>query len=541
MFHVRDGAARELALKLLTAQTPGILRRFQREGEVTARLRHPGIVSVHAAGEDQGRPYLVYELVSGASLAERLPGLDRPARLRLVREVAEAVGYAHSQGVLHRDLKAENVVVDAAGHARVVDFGLAQVADAERLTRTGAWVGSPASMSPEQIAGARERFGPPTDVWGLGVLLYLALVDRLPFEGSTVVEFMAQVSAAAPEAPRALDPTIDAALERVCLTALTREPQDRYPDGTAFAAALGAACSPDLPGEPAPRGRRLEAGLAVVAVAATVAIAVALQAGRKDRPTSGPAPATQSLVRAPTPSPEELVSQAREAAQVADAARIVELLEPLLERPELPVAARAEAEELLAGAYAFRAEGLRRAGDLAGAGAALDAACALAPSLTLVHLERAWLLSDQGQPAEALRFFARALQANPTQASAHFGRGLCLERLGSPREALEAFEQAVALSEKPRYAVRLARTRESLGDLVEAVEGIAQALARGAEGAGRAELLLERGRLRLALGAFSEALADCDAALVLVPQDPRALELRRTVSTRLAATAKEGD
>ncbi|MCA8923101.1 MAG: serine/threonine protein kinase, partial [Planctomycetes bacterium] len=323
VFRVRDPAGRELALKVLGSATPSSVKRFELEGKVTASLRHPGIVAVYAAGEVGGHPYLVYELVSGATLAERLPDLGRAARLNVVLQVAQALGYAHAQGVLHRDVKAENVIVDGNGQARVVDFGLALVVGTERMTRTGAWVGSPSYMSPEQIAGHRDRFGPPTDVWGLGVLLYTVLAGRVPFDGQSVVELMAQIAGATPPPLREFDPDCSPELEAVCLRALAKAPAQRYADGAAFAAALEQAIQ--QPG--ASTGARwVRRG--AVALALTLALGGVLWGAG----TGGP-PAADS--DKPSPRIDEgadVLERARAALAADDALGAIALLEPVVAR-----------------------------------------------------------------------------------------------------------------------------------------------------------------------------------------------------------------
>ncbi|MCA8967869.1 MAG: serine/threonine protein kinase, partial [Planctomycetes bacterium] len=206
-YRVQDALGRQLALKLLLGDlSERRLQRFAREGEIAATLRHPGIVRVHGRGRCAQGCYLVYELVQGEDLESAWRRLSRRQLLEVVLEIAHALGHAHAQGVVHRDLKPANVLLDAEGHARVTDFGLALGAGMDRLTRTGALVGTPHYMAPEQISGSRDRYGPPTDVWALGVLLYRALTDRLPFAGGSLLELMAQIADSDPDSPRALSP-----------------------------------------------------------------------------------------------------------------------------------------------------------------------------------------------------------------------------------------------------------------------------------------------------------------------------------------------
>ncbi|MCA8920230.1 MAG: serine/threonine protein kinase, partial [Planctomycetes bacterium] len=245
---------RDFALKVLKASSPERHARFLREGRLTAALRHPGIVRIHTAGEANGRPYLLYELLEGSvPLSERLASATQEQRVGWVLEVARAVGHAHTQGVVHRDLKAENVLLDEQGRARVIDFGLAFSEEADRLTRSGATPGTPRCMAPEQLAGDRPgrlRVAPTLDVWALGVLLYRCLTGGYPFEGGTLFELAAQICGEAPTPPGRLCPGLSPAVEAVCLRALEKDPARRYAAGDAFADALEAALRDPSRGRP---------------------------------------------------------------------------------------------------------------------------------------------------------------------------------------------------------------------------------------------------------------------------------------------------
>ncbi|MGE0711979.1 MAG: protein kinase [Planctomycetota bacterium] len=256
VYRARDAeAGRDVALKLLLPESgPGQVRRLEREGVATARLRHPGIVGIHDAGEVDGVAYLAYELVEGArTLADVLPAATREERLGLLRDVARAVGHAHAAGVCHRDLKPSNVLVDAGGAPRVADFGLARLEDGTRLTESNAAVGTPLYMSPEQVGGLHEQVGAATDVWALGVMLYQAACDQLPFDGASMVELAMQITSAAPRPLRDHDPTIPRALERLVKRALGRTPSERFPDGEALARALDGYLAGEGFGEDRPR------------------------------------------------------------------------------------------------------------------------------------------------------------------------------------------------------------------------------------------------------------------------------------------------
>jgi eukaryotic-like serine/threonine-protein kinase len=174
------------------------------------------VIGIYQAGVVGGRPCLAYELVEDARpLDEAWRGLAAASRLDLLEEVIDGVAQAHEQGVVHRDLKPDNVLVDAAGRARITDFGLAWIGpDVEHLTQTGAFMGTPATMAPEQVAGDKAQRGPTTDVWALGVLLYLALTDEWPFQAPTVTELLARIVRANPLPPRAVSSVVSRELAR---------------------------------------------------------------------------------------------------------------------------------------------------------------------------------------------------------------------------------------------------------------------------------------------------------------------------------------
>ncbi|MCA8926375.1 MAG: serine/threonine protein kinase, partial [Planctomycetes bacterium] len=274
VLHARDRASgRELAVKVLLGRGHDLrTKRFAREAELATKLAHPGIVTLVDADLEASPPWLAFALVPGAvSLAERWSRLSRSARLDVLLQVARSVGYAHAQGVVHRDLKPANVLVDGRGRAFLIDFGVATGADVERLTLSGAWVGTPYYMSPEQLRGRKEvEVGPPADVWALGVLLYEALTELRPFPGESVVELAERVTTQTPKPVRKLDATIDPRLEAVCARALARDPAERFPDGRAFAEALELALR--APGSVDRRWLVATAGLGVAALGLSAAL-----------------------------------------------------------------------------------------------------------------------------------------------------------------------------------------------------------------------------------------------------------------------------
>jgi serine/threonine protein kinase/formylglycine-generating enzyme required for sulfatase activity len=308
VYRARDREAeRDVALKLLLESEQGAgLERFWREGQVTASLEHPGIVRIHSAGRAHGRPYLAYELVEGGrTLAEVFAERGLLERVALVRDAAEALGHAHTQGVVHRDVKPENVLVDSEGRVRVADFGLALVGGLERLTRTGALLGTPSYMAPEQIAPDKAHaVGPATDVWALGAMLYEALTGRLPFPAADLVTLAGQVLSGRVSAPRKHAPEVGSALEATCLRALSLEIQDRHADAGVFANALSLALEGRASGDEArasARGARRRWGLALALGAAALGAAALLKGGLARLPaTSHSASPSASAGESPT-------------------------------------------------------------------------------------------------------------------------------------------------------------------------------------------------------------------------------------------------
>ncbi|MCO5166044.1 MAG: serine/threonine-protein kinase [Planctomycetes bacterium] len=300
-------AGRPVAIKLVTAAAavgPAAWARFEREATATARLQHPGIVKVHEVGQDRGRPFLVMELVEGESLEALLARGPLPRRqaVALARDLALALAHAHERGVVHRDVKPGNVLVDRLGRPRLTDFGLARLGPSE-LTRTGELLGTPSYMAPEQAGDSGRTHGPPTDVYGLGAVLYHLLVGRPPFDGGSLAALLKALLTDPPPPPRRLDPTIDPSLERLVLRCLEKAPAARFPDGAALAAALEAWLAGPAPA--ARRGPIVAAGaLALLtAVSAAGVVAATRAGGAAAAPTADPAPSPPAADPAPSPAP----------------------------------------------------------------------------------------------------------------------------------------------------------------------------------------------------------------------------------------------
>lgn len=225
---------RTVAIKMIRenrAATPENRQRFFAEAEANARLEHPGIVQVFEVREYSGHPYFSMQYVRGETLSEHLRRGPLPQRkaASIMVDVCRAIGFAHLQGVLHRDIKPSNIMIDGNDQIRVTDFGLAKLADSgDSLTRTGAVIGTPSYMSPEQASGRSNLVGPRSDIYSLGTVLYHLLTGRPPFVADSPMELALKVLEQDPPAPRLLEPSIDRDLEMLVQRSIQKPPDLRY-------------------------------------------------------------------------------------------------------------------------------------------------------------------------------------------------------------------------------------------------------------------------------------------------------------------------
>src|SRR2546421_2701335 len=214
------------------------LKRFRLEAEAAARLEHPGIVPIHEVGERDGSCYFSMKFIEGGQLDEvvrRTPMSIRQAA-ELVARVARTVHYAHEHGILHRDIKPGNILLDQKGEPHLTDFGLARLVETEStVTRTLEVLGTPSYMAPEQAVGNNAAIGSVTDVYGLGAVLYQLLTGQPPFAGGTTYETIKLLLDTEPRQPRALNPKIDRDLSTICLKCLEKDPKRRYTSALAQA------------------------------------------------------------------------------------------------------------------------------------------------------------------------------------------------------------------------------------------------------------------------------------------------------------------
>jgi serine/threonine-protein kinase len=232
---------RKVALKLLSprfAADPDFVERFRREASAAAGLQHPNVVGVYDRGEWDGTYYIAMEYLEGRSLKEILAAegpLSPERAIAIVTQVLRAARFAHQRGVIHRDIKPHNVIVDAEGRAKVTDFGIARAGTSD-ITETGSIMGTAQYLSPEQAQG--HAVSAQSDLYAVGIMLYELLTDRVPFVGDSPVTIALKQVSEAPVPPSAYNPSIPPQLDAVVLRALEKDPADRFTDADEFIAAL---------------------------------------------------------------------------------------------------------------------------------------------------------------------------------------------------------------------------------------------------------------------------------------------------------------
>ncbi len=263
---------REVALKVLRAEmvtSAQAVERFLREARAAAKLLHPHIVPVYDCGQAGSLYFIASAFIQGNTLAEVIPegGMETRRAVELAAQLASALGYAHGQGVLHRDVKPQNIMLDEQGSLHLMDFGLAAWVQegGARLTQHGEMMGTPRYMSPEQAGGENAKVGAASDLYAAGVVLYEMLAGRTPFDGppAALVYQILQKAAAPPSRHR---PGLDPRLDTICLRALAKDPARRYKNGEEMAAALQGVTR--LASQPAMTSATLRAQACAAAVAA---------------------------------------------------------------------------------------------------------------------------------------------------------------------------------------------------------------------------------------------------------------------------------
>ncbi len=297
---------RQVALKLLHrrfAEDPGFVERFRREAQAAAGLQHPNVVSVYDRGAYDGIYYIAMEYLPGRSLKQLIRDeapLDPVRAIDITIQILKAARFAHRHGVIHRDLKPHNVIVDDGGHVKVTDFGIAR-AGASDMTETGSIMGTAQYLSPEQAQG--HAVSATSDLYSVAVVLYELLTGRVPFDADSAVTIALKHVSEAPSAPTTVNPEIPPELEQVVMWGLNKNPTDRPRDADEFIAALEVARAAILGGQ---TGQRTASMPVIAAAGAAAALTV-----RPPAPAVAPAPpqlADAALLSAgppPGPPPEE--------------------------------------------------------------------------------------------------------------------------------------------------------------------------------------------------------------------------------------------
>jgi serine/threonine-protein kinase len=347
VYLARDGELeREVAVKVLAehlADTPAFHDRFLREARLSAQLSHPNIVQVFDVGEDDGRPFIVMEYVEGATLADELKQrgrLDPAEVVDLALQVCGGLEHAHAAGLVHRDIKPQNLLLRADGAVKIADFGIARAAETTRLTQIGSVLGTAAYLSPEQALG--EEVTASADIYSLGCVLYELLTGRTPHVFETLPELVVKHREEAIQPLRELRPDVSEHLEAVVMRTLARNPDYRPESAAALAEELAVA-SPEPPTRPLPqpsgveatdanasptrvrtaplrppprrdfalpRGRGFWLGLTALAAAIAIAVVIGIAVAGGDGGSSGANPPSGSRVE-PVPAASDLAGQAR--------------------------------------------------------------------------------------------------------------------------------------------------------------------------------------------------------------------------------------
>jgi len=466
----RSGA--RVVLKLLKVDSEKARRRLAREAEAMRRLTHPSVLSLYDAGEFQGAPYLVLPYVQGESLQDRLERegpLHPDDVIPIAIQVGEGLQAAHQLGLLHRDVKPANVLVDQRLHGAVklTDFGLVKDTSPAHeasvsLSLRGRFLGTPGYWPPEQAHGRLDELGPPADVYALGALTYALLSGHPPRSAETLI----QALAAFEHPVESLPAPVPWWLDDLILRCLENEARDRPPLGQVLETLerrqplrTAPAAAPSTPRPP----RRQSAALLGAACGLLLSVGVGW-----------------SVVRAPS-DPAESTAAVSSSTDSPPA-------DPPVDEPELDPRASADA-------YARALEG--------------------DPDDTVALYSRASSLLDLGRIAEALADFERVVELDPLDLNAHCNVGTCKSRLGRDREALADFDRALQLNPtmQDAYAGR-ATSKARLGDLAGALTDYDRALELSPSDP---ISLANRALCKAQLGRHADALADYDLALELDP------------------------
>jgi tetratricopeptide (TPR) repeat protein len=496
VYRARSPEGREVAIKVLRRTDAEVLARFERERRLLGSLGEAeGFVSLVEAGTAAQGPYLVMPFVPGGTLRERLAhgrlGVEETRELG--RALAAALGAAHERGIVHRDMKPENVLFAASGQPLVADLGLAKHFDTRTpgasqsvsLSRDGTFRGTAGYMAPEQMNDAKSA-GPAADVFALGAILYECLTGAPPFVGENVLEIVALVAAERFDPIRKGRPEVPGWLARTIERALAAAPEDRFPDALAFGHALAAG---------APASRRLASILLGVGLAAAAGLA-------------GLGYASRTVRHAPPPKPAPRAAPSK--------------------RPPASAAARARAEEILA-----EARRKIEAHDLEGGIADATRAIELDPTFAQALVARGLARSQLGDREGAIEDAGKAIEADPTISEAWSDRGRLRGMRGDYPGQEADCARAIELDPENLVAwINRGMARESLKDHEGAIADATRAIELDP---GSALGWNTRALARASLGQWDADIADATQAIELAPG--RAIPW----NTRAFARWKKGD
>jgi len=437
---------RNVAIKVLppyfAEQDDTFLKRFRLEARAVAALRHPNILVVHDYGEQDGTTFIVMEYVEAGTLTDRL---GRPMPLPeievLLRQVAASLAYAHEKGVIHRDVKPSNILLPKPEWPLLTDFGLAKIVGGTHLTQTGAIAGTPAYMSPEQ--GRGDTLDHRTDIYSLGIVLYEMATGVVPFKAETPMAVIVKHIIEPLLLPRAVNPELPEAVERVILKALAKDPQDRFSNANemadAFTSALGLR-------SPQPLSRAAGEGLGVRAAAEARPL-------RSRRLIWGAAALVAVLAIGAVALASRLASNGGGQAGMAEETSPANSLESTRTVDQLLADSRARLNQ----------------GDLDAALVDLQEAAAADPSNYDLLWTIATTLKDNGQTDPAKAFADRAVAAGPDEVSFHDGAGWFYYELGYYAEAVDRFRHILELDPEALSAyVSIADASLGMGDADQA-------------------------------------------------------------------------
>ncbi|MBN1284681.1 MAG: tetratricopeptide repeat protein [Anaerolineae bacterium] len=528
-YHPATG--REVAIKVLSehfAAEAQFLARFTREAKVVAGLQHPHILPTLDNGQDRGLTYLVMPHIATGTLRDYLERgpLSLTEARRLFAQIAQAVDYAHRRGVIHRDLKPGNVLLDERGNALLSDFGLARIMETMSLASvSGAMIGTPAYMSPEQAQGlpADAR----SDIYSLGAVLYEMLTGRPPFSADTTVGLIFKHITEPAPLLRTGRPDLPLAVEQVVLKALAKNPEDRYQTAGAMMAALQQAVYPSGAARRRVSIRRGVQGIALLLAAGLVTVMILIALAGDGLAINPPALPTTADAAAPTTTPEptrparSYYDLGQDYYRQGDYEKAIEMYTIALqldagfaeayngkgqayaatERYESAIEDYTRAIELdpgMAEAYNNRGIASRRLDDYTQAIEDYSQAITINPDFAEAYNNRGYLYFVQGAYDQAIDDYTRAIELAPGLANAYTSRGYAYYGRGDYRAAIDDYTRAIEIDP------------------------------------GMAEAYTNRCRAYYRLGEYEPAVQDCTRAIEIDPDQPIAYTSRARAYHTLA-------